>query len=432
MPTTRLSVLDELYLHLDREDEPWTVHVEIRAQGHIDGPRLLEAVRQAAQRHPLARARLTETGPIDPGYRWEIASELEEIDLEEIECDDDASLAGARERLLSRSPRLDRPGPFALVLAHHSEGDVIVMSLHHAAGDGLSALRLMGSVARAYGGEDDPAPPVDPLEVRGVLAMSAAGSLTERLARARAGLDYLARGLSTPARIVAQGADDRPGYGFELTAFEPEEVGRIAGRRTDGATINDVLLAGLAVSIQRWNERFGEEVDAIYLMMPINLRPAEWRLDVMGNYASYVSVRLRASDHATLDDAIRAAAARTRQIKDGGVAGLIVELFAAPTLLPTALKQRMQDLIPLSGNLVVDTAVLSNLGRVQGVPTLGEAGAVQELWFSPPGRMPLGASFGVASLEGRLFLTLRYRHAQFSPSAAAEFVHLYRETLLIG
>jgi hypothetical protein len=54
----------------------------------------------------------------------------------------------------------------------------------------------------------------------------------------------------------------------------------------------------------------------------------------------------------------------------------------------TAPKRRMQDLIPLTGNLVVDTAVLSNLGRIADVPQLGDAGAVREVWFSPPGRMP--------------------------------------------
>jgi NRPS condensation-like uncharacterized protein len=430
--TTRLNILDELYLHLDRADEPYTVHVEIRVEGRIDGARLLEAVREAARRHPLARARLADTRPIEAGYTWELAEELEALDFEEIECADGGELGAARDALLSRPPRLDRPGPFALLLAHHPDGDSVVLNLHHAAGDGLSALRLLGSIARAYGGEEDPLPDVDPLAVRDVLAMSSAGSLTERLARARAGLDYLARGLTVPARIAPHGAEARPGYSFALTAFEPDEVARIAGLRTDGATVNDVLLAGLAVAIRRWNERLEAEGDSVYLMMPINLRPPEWRFDVVGNYASYVSIRLSTREQATLPDAIRAAAARTRAIKDGGVAGLIVELFAPPTLLPSALKQRMQDLIPLTGNLAVDTSVLSNLGRIESVPRLGEAGAVRELWFSPPGRMPLGASFGAATLEGRLFLALRYRPALFGPQAAREFAGLYRATLLGG
>jgi hypothetical protein len=46
--TTRLNVLDELYLHLDREEEPWSVHLEIRVEGTVDRGRLESAVRVAA------------------------------------------------------------------------------------------------------------------------------------------------------------------------------------------------------------------------------------------------------------------------------------------------------------------------------------------------------------------------------------------------
>jgi hypothetical protein len=64
------------------------------------------------------------------------------------------------------------------------------------------------------------------------------------------------------------------------------------------------------------------------------------------------------------------------------------------------------------------------------VPNLGgDAGAIRAVWFSPPGRMPLGASFGVATLGEELFITLRYRHALLAPTAAAEFGSLYRDVL---
>jgi NRPS condensation-like uncharacterized protein len=377
----------------------------------------------------MARAQLTETRLTDVRYQWEIAAELDEVALTEIESAQADDLREAREELLSRSPALDRPGPFELLLAHESAGDVVVLNLHHAAGDGLAALRLMGSIVRAYAGADDAAPPVDPLAVRDVGAMAAAGSVKERLTRGRAAMEYLARGVSTPTRLVPQGETDRAGYGFESLTFEPDEVDQFAALRTDGATINDVLLGGLAHTVNRWNDDRGSTAGAIYLMMPINLRPPEWRFDVVGNFASYVSVRLGSADHTTLDKAIRAAADGTRRVKDGALAGLIIDLFNAPTLLPIALKQRMQDLIPLTGNLVVDTAVLSNLGRIENVPDFGDAGAVREIWFSPPGRMPLGASLGAATLNGRLFITLRYRHALFGAAAATEFLSAFRHTL---
>jgi NRPS condensation-like uncharacterized protein len=163
--------------------------------------------------------------------------------------------------------------------------------------------------------------------------------------------------------------------------------------------------------------------------MPINLRPPDWRFDVLGNFAAYLSVHLESDEHKTLAAAIQATAASTRRIKDNGVAGFIVDFFALPSALPTGLKRHMQKLIPLTRNYVVDTAVLSNLGRLPPAPDLGDAGAVQEVWFSPPGRMPLGASLGAATLDRRLFLTLRYRHALFDADAATDFLTMFRGVL---
>jgi hypothetical protein len=107
-----------------------------------------------------------------------------------------------------------------------------------------------------------------------------------------------------------------------------------------------------------------------------------------------------------------------------------VDLYSGPGRLPTGVKRRMQDLIPLSGNVVVDTTVLSNLGRTADAPRFADAGAPREMWFSPPGRMPLGASFGVATLGGRLFTTLRYRHAQFDDAAATQFLETLKGVLI--
>ena len=430
MPTTTpLNVLDELYLHLDREEEPWTVHVEIRVDGRIEFAALEAAVREAAARHPIARAELAPSRGIDLHYEWLIVEQLGDIDLREVTCRDTGELDRSRERLLNTAPSLDRPGPFSLLLAHTADGDVIVLNLHHAAGDGLSALRLLGSIARAYAREDDPVAPVDPLKVRDVAALAAPDSVKERLERGRAGLDYLARGVATPTRIAPVGSGDRRGYGFGFLTFDSAEMEEIVALRQDGATVNDVLLGGLATTVNRWNEQHGASGGTIYLMMPINLRPAAWRHEIVGNFASYVSVRIDSGHQTTLEAAIQAAAASTQRIKDGGIAGLIIDLFGAPTLLPTAIKRRMQDLLPLTGNVLVDTAVLSNLGRIDNVPHLGNAGTVRELWFSPPGRMPLGASFGAATLDGRLLITLRYRHALLDATAADQFLTAFKETL---
>ncbi len=431
MVSTELNVLDQLYLHLDREDEPWSVHLEVGVEGSVSEDRLRDAVLAGMAAHPIARARLRPALATDVRYHWEIADELDEVPLEVVACEDDAALDAARERAMSCRPSLESAPPFAITLAQHPGGDAIMLNLSHAAGDGMSAVRLMASFLRAYAGDDDPVAPVDPLEVRDVGRLVNSRSLSARLGRGRTLVEQAARLAGSPTRIAPQGAQDRPGYGFSLLALSTQELGALRSFRGDGATINDVLLAALAVAIRRWNDGHGEATGAVALMMPVNLRPAEWRNEVVGNFASYVSVRFASQELGDLATAIRTAHARTSEIKDQGAAGLVIDLLELPTAtLPTAVKRRFQDLITLSGSRLVDTAVLSNLGRLDGVPRLGgSAGAVRSVWFSPPGRMPLGASVGAATHADQLFLCLRYRHALFDGEGASGFCGLVHEVL---
>lgn len=110
------------------------MHLEVRVEGRVELDRIKQAVRTAAQLHPMARARLGESRLTDVRYRWEIDEELEHVAIEQVVCDDPAELTAAREALLSRTVPLDRPGPFALLLAHAPDGDVVLLNLHHAAG----------------------------------------------------------------------------------------------------------------------------------------------------------------------------------------------------------------------------------------------------------------------------------------------------------
>jgi NRPS condensation-like uncharacterized protein len=427
----QLNPLDELYLNLDHREEPWAVHFEVRVAGRLEADRLARAVVDAASRHPIARARLAAWRGSDPGYRWEIAETLD-APLTIVDCADEAALATARERLFDVSPSLDVAPPFILVLAHVPAGDAILLNLHHAAGDGIGAARLMLSILRAYAGVEDPVPALDPIAARDVYALAGAASRTDRLVRRRAARQQAVDRLSTPtARLALDGAADWPGYGFELLALPPDETRALTERRTSSTTVNDVLLAALAIAIERWNESHDRRAARIALTMPVNLRPAEWRTEVVGNLASYTTVWLGGDEHHDLLSAAEVAGDRTRKIKEQGLAGSVVDTLRGMRILPVGIKRRLPDLIPLTGNVVVDTASLSNLGVLGDLPSsLGDdAGPVEAVWFSPPNRMPLGASFGVATFDERLHLTLRYRHAQFDGDAAAAFVQLYRNVL---
>jgi NRPS condensation-like uncharacterized protein len=431
---TPLNLLDELYLTLDRRQEPWVVHVEARLTGRVDADRLAAALGAAVRHHPIARARLAEARSTDRCHRWEILDEdeLSEVPLHIAACDDEAMLAQARERHFAFTPSLDVAPPFAVLLAHVPDGDAILINVNHAAADGIGAVRLMRSILRAYAHEEDPDPPVDPLAVRDVRGLAGAASAAERMVRARA----LARHALTQAvpvtRVAGDGGDARPAYGFEFVSFSLEETAALVDQRPGDATVNDVLVAALALAVTRWNLEHGRPAGRVAITVPVNLRPSDWRTDVVANFASYVTVSLGAHEHESLPEAIEATHQRTATIKRDGLSGTVVDLLAGPATLTVAAKRRLQDLIPLTGDVVVDTASLSNLGVVDGLPSLGDAGSVRGLWLSPPGRMPLGASFGVLTLDGRLHLTLRYRHALFDHDAARAFVRMYCDVLLRG
>lgn len=429
MTSLPLSLLDELYLNLDRATEPWTVHYEVSLTVHLDADRLAGAVVAAGRRHPLARARLASWRFQDRGYQWEIADDLADAAIRVAECSDEAALADEREKLFRDSPSLATAPPFIVLLARRADGDSVLLNLHHAVGDGISAARLMLSILRAYAGAPDPVPPVDPLAVHDVRVFSAARSDEERRTR----LQTLARGarrLFVPtSRVARDGGDDRPGYGFVLMGFTVPETRALFARQRAGITVNDVLLAALGVSVARWNAEHGAAQKLIALSMPVNLRPAEWRSEVFSNFASWVTVWISPEPDQDLSSAVPRVAAQISGIKQDRLGGLAVDLLEIPGKLMIATKRWLQYLKPLTGDVVVDTASLSNLGRLEALPARFD-GAISAVWFSPPGQMPLGVSIGAATIEDRLNVTLRYRHAQFDRSAAVRFIALYRSVLL--
>jgi NRPS condensation-like uncharacterized protein len=428
MVSIPLSLLDELYLNLDRDKEPWTVHYELRLGMHLDADRLSAAIATAADSHPLARSRLAAWRFQDHGYDWEIADRLDEVPLTIAVCRDEAALEQERERLFCRSPSLATAPPFEIVLARCADGDSVMLNLHHAAGDGISAARLLLSITRAYAGVDDPVPLLDPLAVHDVRGVAAARSAAERSARRRAVVRASWRPVVPPARVARDGGDDRPAYGFESFALSPDESRSLFARHPKYTTVNDVLLAALAVAIGRWNAEHARSAGPIALSMPVNLRPPEWQHEIFSNFASWVTVWVRPGRGESLDSVVSRVAERTRAIKRDRLGGLAVDLLAISGRLMIAAKRWIQHMKPFTGTAVVDTATLSNLGTLEPLPALFD-GAEVAAWFSPPSQMPLGVGVGAVTLRDRLYLTMRYRHAQFDRAAARRFAELYRHVL---
>jgi NRPS condensation-like uncharacterized protein len=187
-------------------------------------------------------------------------------------------------------------------------------------------------------------------------------------------------------------------------------------------------MAALHLTIGDWNLQHGTPGRCISVLVPPNLRPPQWRQDTVGNFSVTARVsttrRERASPAATLK-AIAAQTARNQRTRTG--VALIAALERADLLALWA-KQSIVVLQPLTANRLLDTAMLSNLGRLDEAPSFGpDAGETLELWFSTPARSPLSLCLGAVTVGGRLRLTFRYPRRVFSPDAARRFADCYRD-----
>lgn len=435
LKTTPFNLLDGAFLNGDRPQDSWSVHVEVRVSGHIDEKRLVDAIRRTTQLHPIARARIKPYNETTVTNHWVIPDEVDRLPLDVVDSVTEADIAAIRSRLLSIQVPLSVSPAFMVTLVHHADGDWLMLNVNHTLGDGLATFRIMTSIINQYAGNADPVPDFDPLSVRDLRALAGAKSIAERLERAKVFLDFLWKAATPPVRVRTKNVsvknpDDDPGYGFALLVFNADETKRFMARRVKPATVNDMLLAGLALTVKEWNKQNGGKRGRISVMMPVNMRAQEWWFEVVSNFSSYVSVSLTEDEQLDFSATTQSICQQTTKLKEAGAAGTLIDLLEVPRWLPAILKARLRDILPLASKNFFESSLLSNLGRLATAPDMGDAGKVNAVYFSPPAPMPMGVSVGAASMEDMMFLTLRYRYAQFDAVAAEEFAQIYKKILL--
>jgi NRPS condensation-like uncharacterized protein len=294
-----------------------------------------------------------------------------------------------------------------------------MMNLHHAAADGMAAVRLLRAVAAAYAGRSDP------------MALESAATLTVPSPRGWRALRIALSELSTAARrhahVVGEGGSDEAGYGFCQVALSRSETEAIKRVARGGVTVNDLLIAALHSSIDRWNREHGRPAGRIGVLMPVNLRPRAVWDDVIGNFTFMLPVTTTRRQRTTPEATVETVRARTRAIKESRRAAAVASLLPHVQRLPLRARQGVAHLA--SREAIMPSAMLSNLGRLPHVDFGPGAGEPVEAWFSPPAEMPLGLAVGAVTTGRRLHLAFRYRHPLFGPGAAQAFADVFRSTL---
>jgi hypothetical protein len=386
---------------LDPKTSAWSVHVEARVAGRFDEARLRAALAAVLGRVDLDR---------DP--------------LEVIACDDVEALDAARTRLHGLDVAITSVPPLHMYLVHRPDGDVLMLNVNHAATDGFGAVGILQAVARAYAGDAGPAEPLDFLAVRDlpVRPTPAHPSIVERWASR--GVERLRDLRDRPARVASDEPRDDPGYGAHLVGLSAEETRRLVDVEQARNSTN-ILMAALHLAIADWNEQHGVEGRRIGVLVAADLRPPQWRSNLVANLSVNARVSTTRADRTDPASALRSITTQIARNKRSRTGVALIAGLERAGLLAVWAKQSVVVLWPLTGNRTVDTTVLCNVGSLE-VPRFGrDAGDATELWFSVPARAPLSLCLGALIVGGRLHLTFRYPRRLFGPDAARRFAECY-------
>jgi len=441
LPRSRFGVVDELSCYYDTPAEPCTVHLEVRLLGPVDERALRLAVEAALAAHPRAMARRAATGWWRPRHHWEQPVQLDVDPVAVTRWAHDEELGQERARFLGLAPPLNSSPPVRVLLAMGPGEDHVILKAHHAALDGMSCLDLLSSIAQHYLPgvpasavqptaelrQPDPATPVPTAP-----ALASPGpAAPARPARAQglSGLVPRPAARITPDHLEeGDQPEGRAGYGFRLLVLPVPAIPR--GRVEPHPTVNDLLIAALAVAIAHWNAGHGRPERRIRITMPINARLPDQR-GAAGNLSRLAAVTTTppAGDQET-GPLLADVSAQTRWAKDhpGPQVDLVSRVLAVAPC-PSAVKARLLRLaLHTAGPLLCDTSLVSNLGNVADPPWFGQH-AVTGMWFSTFVQMPRGLSVGAVTIGGQLHVCLRYRRALFSEPAADKFAAAYATAL---
>ena len=460
----RLTAIEELDYLLDRVWEPNLVLWELHAHGHLDRDLLADALTAAFGSDSGARRRLAAAGRWGRRLYWRQApapgpyapaagdSGSRLLTVASWRTPDE--LEALRQRLFAWPIALNQ-AVVRVILAVGPDHDAMIMQVHHTAFDGVSSLRLLSALTRAYRDRAPsarprpsvPAPRPAPTPSKNTAAPSTPESsetspktdfALDRPGTAfpadRPGPALVTRAQTrswpgTVTRIAPQaGQPGRPGYGFVLTT---EAVTRPASRG-DGPrpTVNDLLVAALCLAIDRWNAAHDRPSGQISVTIPVNGRLAGQRWQGDGNLSWLMRVVTGPARRAVPDRLLASVAFQTRAARERGRTGTdALSRLLATAWAPVPVKRRAARLIRgLAAPVLSDTSLVSNLGVLPEPPTFDGSGT-EPLWLAPPCPMPRGLAIGAVSAGGRLYLSVRYRLALMDQAAAEDFAACFRAAI---
>jgi diacylglycerol O-acyltransferase len=384
-----LSWGDALFLYLERAGMP----LNIACVSIFDGPLALDACIRSLEAKLTLLPRYYQrivTPPLDIGFpSWEydpefdIHNHVREVVLKRGTERELKALTG---KIFSTV--MDRQRPlWDLVLVHGLRGDrsALITRVHHCLADGIAGVGLMSTMLdptpepRTVPKKKQPRPRPRPKSQWAMLLdgwIASSSDFVQRMLSAQADVlnfsqQLLASGewpLGEFSRFLPELTAPTQRLFFNKTYQGPQKFAWAqiplstlkAIRHKCGTTLNDVILALMTSTIQRYSELHGERVKGrlLRMMVPVSFRPAD-RQDELGNSISLlpVTVPLGIRDPQRLLAAVRERVDFLKRAHIAELVGLVGGMVGAAPAPLQALIGPMASLLPVTPFNLVCTNV---------------------------------------------------------------------------
>lgn len=446
----RMNCFDETWLGINTPVERIQFHIILYADGEIDPARLNKALVSGIKRHPalrttLRRGLLYQIRELREDLGHDIVHFRDLTDPQEIAArgqkDEEAYYDQAIRDWVNIPFNLAKDLPFRVMVLKRRPADYsLVFSFHHYVSDALQAFRFMLEVFKEYNGEDlgaDPMPedtiechkPNEILELMRSPRMKIRHFYPKILSSL---FHRFVIGLfQPPTRIYHDRSDRLTGEAAFLHRTIPTaELNELEARvRTLSVTVNDLLLAALYKTIEKWNHLHGKKSRKISIMVPVDLGRKSSR-HIVSNQLSYVSPKTWPEDRADPQKLLKKVSLDTaRVIRNGNAFSQVYFTYTLTVLTSTMVK--IVGTIFIKTRVYVDTTLMTNVGRIRlrdslkdGLPRLGEARLVDISGLTPV-TSPWGLSMVSGIYDAHLNMVLTYWPAMFSEKKANEFFDLF-------
>ena len=371
----RCTAFEEFMLDQDSPAYPCVICLRLELTGHLDTPRLSQALSEVVERHPLLRAKLQ----CDYGKLW---WHIDHAGTNALHVHQEAAPAwpvqrhfdlsqefGWQAELFPTARRAGKRDPAESTAEHETPAWTFFLQVHHTIADGLGCLQIAEELLLAYaqpGQRSHAASAVD-LRNRNRFGLNFK-NLLQLIPKQFVGLAGVRQFLSRQPmpmspRVVAETASPNiTSVDYRCTAAQSQQLKQAANQRQ--ATLND-LLAGLvfeACDQYRQMQMSYRGNEWLRMMVPMNMRDPQSTQPPVCNMVSCVFLDRTGQQISDRDELLKSIHEEMELIKSNRLA--FVFIFSLWIKKVLRWRTRSRALVTTTPSRCQTSIVFSNMGRL--------------------------------------------------------------------